>query len=251
MGTIVKTLAALLIGIFSASLAVIFQNDIAAMFGRAPIVAEISVGPWYPHFDSTNPNLYSQSDEKLINQFSDPEEVKFLRLRIINKSGVAISHVYLTSEEKWADFNAVIVKDGEGSVIRKGHVGIKKKIDFGEIDAASEIIVYIWRDFTLGYPFDLDGIKIVTSNGQIPTSVNRISGDGTSYVFGIHTETMAWIFVIVCFAIGLVLIIILSHQSEFIKFLFKSDDYYLEQREIFEADPEKYQMPGTLPTATK
>jgi hypothetical protein len=252
-----KFIGTLFVGILSAALAVIFQNDIAAFFGRAPITAEVTLGSWYPHADSTDKRtLYDLKDENAVRNYADPEDINFARIRVQNKSGKDIPHIYFVSDPSWGKTNwmkydAVVVREVDGKTVRSSHPEVKGRIDLGDVPAASSIVAYIWSNRTFGYPFGMEDVTLVSTDGEIVTSTNRLSGDATSFVFGVHTEYVAWGLLVITLVAGGVLIWGVYHQWSFVKALFASEDYYLEQRQRYDADPAKFVMPDSVPPTPK
>lgn len=244
-----KLLGGLLIGIFSASLAVIYQNDIAAMLGRAPITAEITAGAWYPHFQTLDEkNRFSVKDAENIERFSDSSDTHFARFVIKNNTGRKIDNAFIKiGNAEWANFDAVVLTNSGSKSERTMISNASGKIELGSVPPADNVTAYIWSNRTYGYPFGFEDVSVVTSDGLVPTSVTRFEADSGSVLYGISTETFAWAFVFILLIIAAILSFIVAHSFSFIKCLFLSEDYYLDERLRFEVDPEKYSVPDSLP----
>jgi hypothetical protein len=238
-----------LVGILSAALAVIFQNDIAAFFGRAPITAEITAGAWYPLPSEDSKNPYDKAATDAIRSYSDPSEVKFARIVIRNNTGKKAEDVYLKVDAEWADYDAVILRDaGGGKLERTIILGADNNIGVGEIPPADDTVVYLWSNRTFGYPFGFDEIYLVDGSGGVPTKIAQFEGATGEFVFGLSTETVAWVLVFIAVIIAFIILIILSHWASYVKALMKNEDYYLSERQRHDASPEKFTAPEKLPS---
>jgi len=246
---LLKLIGTLLVGILSAALATIYHDDIAAFLGRAPVTAEITVGPWFPHFDASKPDdIFDDRDEKSIRLYTDDDDLNFARIVIKNTSGKEIENAFVRiNEPDWADFDALIITEDEKKIYRTGVPEVESKIALGKIPPADKLIVYLWSNAGFGYPYADDSFSIVTSDGSVPTTKKTFISEEQSSIFGISSETIAWIFVFGLLIIGGILVYSASHAFSFAKSLLKDDDYFLDQKERFEREPNKFSVPDSLP----
>lgn len=238
----------LLVGILSASLAVIFQNDIAAFFGRAPITAHVTVGAWYPYHLDDDGKLFRREIPGEQSPFIDDEDLNFARIVLRNRTGSEIPQVYITDDADWSDLRAVVVRqDGENLETSAAKMSGQRLL-VGGIAPASKTTIYVWSRRTFSWPFNLDDIQIVATNGDVPISVTRLSGSNGSFVFGWHTETLAWAIAFILFVMAIILLVYATHYAGYFAALLRDEDYYLSERIRFEQDPAKFSAPGSFPT---
>lgn len=240
----------LLVGILSASLAVIYQNDIAAFVGRAPITVQITVGPWFPLPQSADANRsFTAADEENITSFAQGTEHNFARLIISNNTGKTIDSAYVRiNESDDLDlYHAVILKKQNKQVGRSVVLEAEKTIDIGPLPAAEATTVYLWSDRSFSWPYDAEDIEVLTSDESASTTVTKVEASSDEIALGTSTETIAWVFVFLLIGLCAALLYALNHGFKFSKALLKDDDYYLGERMRFESDPKKYSVPDKLP----
>ncbi|HTM95375.1 MAG TPA: hypothetical protein VL100_06120, partial [Croceibacterium sp.] len=239
----------ILAGILSASLGIIFQDDIAALFGRAPVIAQFEVGPWYPLFDRSHKLAYSEDDENAARQFGSIDDQNFLRARISNNSGQPIERVILSIDDPELDkydfyeFDAVVEtgRESDKKVTKIRDAG--RTINLGPLAPASTMMVYLWGNRTFGYPYSSNDILLMTERGHVPTYESRYSVFKQNAVLGAYPSTWAWISFFLISAFLLVVIFMLDHAIKSIRSFMKNDDFYLSERVKFENDPKKYIYP--------
>lgn len=253
MGRIANLLLAAILGLFSASLAVIYQNEIAGFFGRAPITAKVDIGPWYPFYAREGGPHYSKQDDEAIGEISDPRELSFARVHIKNRSASKIDSVIFSVDDVNLEssspyhFHAVVLRGGGKTASRSFYDDASHNINFGSLEAAQSLTAYVWSNRTFSYPHDPSDIVILTSNGNAVTSANRYSGDVGSFIFDVETEFIAWVIVFVTLFISFLTYFYANHFFNFIKLVLKDDDYYLSEKIRYEEDPQKYIVPESLP----
>lgn len=246
-----KFISTLLIGILSASLAVIYQNDIATLLGRAPVTAQVTAGGWYPHPQELGGGKnFTEIDEANIGSFSNQKESNFARIIVSNNTGRDIANSFIKIGDSDSDvwkFDAVILRKNKDKTDRFLIKNANDKIDVGALPAAQDTTIYLWSNRGFSYPFGLSDIEILTSDGRVKKSIVNIKGDSDDLVLGISTETIAWIFVFVLLLLCVLLLFLLHHGFSFSKALLKDEDYYLSERIRFDSSPDKYSVPDTLP----
>ncbi len=249
MGWLLKAVITLVVGILSASLAIVFQNDIASALGRAPISAETTVGAWYPMFDDTNKNkIFNKSDDKAANEYSDEEDVKFIRINIKNNSGKKLDDVYITCDSSWVTFKGLTIRQNGENLQRDVIMTPSRRMNLGPMEPATVLTAYIWSNRTFSYPFNFGDISIISVDGKMPNYIYRLklgnSGDLEGGFFGY----LPWIIVGLVFLLVFTLIWAAIKQWTFIRALLKSEDYYLDQRQIFDEAPDSFVMPKQIPS---
>jgi hypothetical protein len=247
----IKFVGTLLLGILSASLAVIYQNDIAAFLGRAPVTVRVTAGGWYPHPETRRTDKsFSDADELHIGSYAQPKESNFARLTISNNTGRDIPNSVIKVGDENTDiwkYDAVVLTKEKGKLVRTVVEDATDRIEVGALPAAQDTIVYLWSNRGFSYPYGISDIEVLTTDGRVPRTVANIEGTSANLVFGVSTETVAWVFVFVLLALCVLLLFVVSHGFSFAKSLLKDEDYYLSERVRFDSSPETYSVPDTLP----
>jgi hypothetical protein len=247
-----RLIGALLVGILSASLAVIYQNDIAAFLGRAPITVQIIAGPWYPIPQAlAGDKSFSDADRDHISSFASSKDSNFARLTISNNTGKDISHAYIkvrgdSDPELWK-YYAVAIKDRGSTKERDILPDARETIDIGDLPAAQDTVVYLWSNRGFSWPYNASDIEILTTDGTATPSTTKVEATSGELFLGISTETIAWTFVFLLIALFALLLFALNHGFSFAKAMLKDEDYYLSERVRYEGSPEKYSVPEKLP----
>jgi hypothetical protein len=246
-----KLIGALLVGILSTSLAVIYQNNIAAFLGRAPVTVQMTASGWYPLPQKlAGDKSYSDADNANIASFGDPKQSNFARITISNNTGREIPNAYIKIADNdpniWKS-NVVVLKEESGKLERDIIENASDVIDIGPLPAAKDTTAYLWSGRGFGSPFDISDVEILTTDGTLPQTITRLQGDSDDLFLGISTETIAWSFVFILVAICLLLLFLFAHGFSFSKALLKDEDYYLAERIRFDANPAKYSVPDKLP----
>jgi hypothetical protein len=243
MRILFRTALTLFVGVLSAALAVIFQDDIAYRLGRSPVVALVEPGPWHPYpSKGGEPSEYTPRDRDARSRYGDDERSGFARIRIRNQSGRSISNAVIVLDSEFAAFDAALVRQTPQGA-RDVFISRTNRIEVGAIPAADSRTIYVWNSRTFGYPFFLDDISIYTEHGAVPIrySTHAISKDGYRFL-GISETVWMWTFIIALIIVVLIISIVAVFWERVARAFLKSEDFYLEQKVKFDTDPQKYTL---------
>ncbi len=251
MKNVVRTLTALFIGIASAALGVIFQDDIASIIGRAPVSAALEYGPWHPlpvlEETSSRTVIGSQADQVI--NYVDDRKYKFARMNVKNNTGEEIKRAIVRIETSYREFdwdNFIVSYDRSPGVEKLSENGFsigKQRVDIGPIPPASTKTVYLWFDQpfdNFNYPYSIYKITVTTELGNAPidfgvsgNSIRDLDEDAIS-------KFLWWAILFLVLSVVIFLIIAIYKHFVFIRALLSSDDFYLEQKIQYDGFPKTY-----------
>lgn len=232
MRFILNTAIGLFSAMFAAALAVVFQADIAAFFGRAPVVVSGEIVDWKPY----PATVCADNRGKNCVDPTRADDTKMLQLRIKNRSGEDLENIIIHTEFSFGDFD-VYIASGEKSLSKRSLFKVRRA-ELGKLKAADEMIVYAWSENTFER-FSTDQLYVTTKFGTMPLAFRNLTDDEDTFP-SVDTDTILWIlFAIALFTSGIVIIVATTFEN-FTKGLLVDEDYYLQEKIKFDQNPKKY-----------
>ncbi len=242
MNYIAKVILPALLAAIFAVFGVIFQEDIAAALGKAPITAEIDVGIWGPYPGSNCPPKASI----ICSNTTNMSDTYVAKIAIINHSGKPIKNLTIANFADYGDFDYIVVSDKTQNISERKGFGVKR-FNVGTIEGAQTIKMYAWSNLIFLNSYSMGYFSITSEYGKIPLTIKRHVSESDLNIFGLDSET---ILIIAIFSLSLIVALVFivnSYYELYIKSLLIDDDFFLEEKVRFESDIPKEFTASSVP----